>query len=175
MLFLAHRAASSAAARDSLPRLLQLAPVLCCLAPFSCLKTFCVALAVPAALQNHLMQLLAFVAMEKPLSIHPDDIRDEKVGRGVLRGRAVLQWGLLKRTCARQGRAACTPHARLLSGLQIACSSSVARLDATWVQRCWCPCPASSAAAHSKPCVPVPFRTCPSGQGAALHQTGQRS
>ncbi|PSC70121.1 glucose-6-phosphate 1-cytoplasmic isoform [Micractinium conductrix] len=29
--------------------------------------------------QNHLVQLLAFVAMEKPLSIHPDDIRDEKV------------------------------------------------------------------------------------------------
>ncbi|KAL4419711.1 hypothetical protein ABPG75_006809 [Micractinium tetrahymenae] len=30
-------------------------------------------------IQNHLTQLLAFVAMEKPLSIHPDDIRDEKV------------------------------------------------------------------------------------------------
>lgn len=29
--------------------------------------------------QNHLIQLLAFVAMEKPLSIHPDDLRDEKV------------------------------------------------------------------------------------------------
>ena len=32
--------------------------------------------------QNHLIQLLAFVAMEKPLSIHPDDLRDEKVGAG---------------------------------------------------------------------------------------------
>ncbi|GAB4821247.1 hypothetical protein N2152v2_008293 [Parachlorella kessleri] len=30
-------------------------------------------------IQNHLMQLLATVAMEKPASIHPDDIRDEKV------------------------------------------------------------------------------------------------
>jgi glucose-6-phosphate 1-dehydrogenase len=30
--------------------------------------------------QNHLTQMLAYVAMEKPLSVHPDDIRDEKVG-----------------------------------------------------------------------------------------------
>lgn len=30
-------------------------------------------------LQNHLTQLLAVVAMEKPVSVHPDDIRDEKV------------------------------------------------------------------------------------------------
>lgn len=30
-------------------------------------------------IQNHITQLLAFVAMEKPVSIHPDDIRDEKV------------------------------------------------------------------------------------------------
>ena len=47
------------------PPLLRASP---CLAP------------CPHPLQNHLMQLLAFVAMEKPLSIHPDDIRDEKVG-----------------------------------------------------------------------------------------------
>ena len=33
-------------------------------------------------IQNHLTQLLAFVAMEKPVSVHPDDIRDEKVGGG---------------------------------------------------------------------------------------------
>lgn len=26
-------------------------------------------------------QLLAFVGMEKPVSLHPDDIRDQKVGR----------------------------------------------------------------------------------------------
>ena len=32
-----------------------------------------------SAAQNHLAQLLAFVAMEKPVSLHPDDIRDEKV------------------------------------------------------------------------------------------------
>ncbi|EFN53828.1 hypothetical protein CHLNCDRAFT_36395 [Chlorella variabilis] len=30
-------------------------------------------------IQNHLIQLLAMLAMEKPLSIHPDDLRDEKV------------------------------------------------------------------------------------------------
>lgn len=30
-------------------------------------------------IQNHLIQVLAFVAMEKPVSVHPDDIRDEKV------------------------------------------------------------------------------------------------
>ncbi|KAI3425139.1 hypothetical protein D9Q98_008910 [Chlorella vulgaris] len=30
-------------------------------------------------LQNHLAQMLAMVAMEKPLSVHPDDLRDEKV------------------------------------------------------------------------------------------------
>lgn len=30
--------------------------------------------------QNHVIQLLAMLAMEKPLSIHPDDLRDEKVG-----------------------------------------------------------------------------------------------
>ncbi|CAD7703420.1 unnamed protein product [Ostreobium quekettii] len=29
-------------------------------------------------IQNHLIQLLALVAMEKPVSLHPDDIRDEK-------------------------------------------------------------------------------------------------
>ena len=30
-------------------------------------------------MQNHLMQMLSLVAMEKPASIHPDDIRNEKV------------------------------------------------------------------------------------------------
>ncbi|XP_063707047.1 glucose-6-phosphate 1-dehydrogenase isoform X2 [Culicoides brevitarsis] len=30
-------------------------------------------------MQNHLLQILSLVAMEKPVSIHPDDIRDEKV------------------------------------------------------------------------------------------------
>jgi len=30
-------------------------------------------------MQNHLMQILSLVAMEKPASIHPDDIRNEKV------------------------------------------------------------------------------------------------
>lgn len=30
-------------------------------------------------MQNHLMQILSLVAMEKPVSCHPDDIRDEKV------------------------------------------------------------------------------------------------
>ncbi len=40
--------------------------------------------AVPAVLQNHLMQLLATVAMEKPASIHPDDIRDEKVRNSMM-------------------------------------------------------------------------------------------
>jgi glucose-6-phosphate 1-dehydrogenase len=30
-------------------------------------------------MQNHLMQILSLVAMEKPVSIHPDDIRNEKV------------------------------------------------------------------------------------------------
>lgn len=30
-------------------------------------------------LQNHLCQLLAYVAMEKPVSAHPDDVRDSKV------------------------------------------------------------------------------------------------
>ena len=40
-------------------------------------------LRLAACLQNHLIQLLAFVAMEKPVSIHPDDIRDEKVRRDV--------------------------------------------------------------------------------------------
>jgi hypothetical protein len=40
-------------------------------------------LRLAACLQNHLIQLLAFVAMEKPVSIHPGDIRDEKVRRDV--------------------------------------------------------------------------------------------
>ncbi|XP_055844977.1 glucose-6-phosphate 1-dehydrogenase isoform X1 [Episyrphus balteatus] len=30
-------------------------------------------------MQNHLLQILTLVAMEKPVSCHPDDIRDEKV------------------------------------------------------------------------------------------------
>ncbi|XP_062141684.1 glucose-6-phosphate 1-dehydrogenase isoform X1 [Drosophila sulfurigaster albostrigata] len=30
-------------------------------------------------MQNHLIQILSLVAMEKPVSCHPDDIRDEKV------------------------------------------------------------------------------------------------
>lgn len=32
-------------------------------------------------MQNHLLQILTLVAMEKPATIHPDDIRDEKVSR----------------------------------------------------------------------------------------------
>lgn len=31
-------------------------------------------------MQNHLLQILTLVAMEKPASCNPDDIRDEKVG-----------------------------------------------------------------------------------------------
>lgn len=31
-------------------------------------------------MQNHLLQILTLVAMEKPASIHADDIRNEKVG-----------------------------------------------------------------------------------------------
>jgi len=30
-------------------------------------------------MQNHLLQILCLVAMEKPASVHPDDIRYEKV------------------------------------------------------------------------------------------------
>lgn len=30
-------------------------------------------------MQNHLLQILSLIAMEKPVSLHPDDIRDEKV------------------------------------------------------------------------------------------------
>jgi len=30
-------------------------------------------------MQNHLMQILTLIAMEKPATVHPDDIRDEKV------------------------------------------------------------------------------------------------
>lgn len=30
-------------------------------------------------MQNHLLQILSLVAMEKPASCHPDDIRNEKV------------------------------------------------------------------------------------------------
>ena len=30
-------------------------------------------------MQNHLLQILTLVAMEKPASCHPDDIRNEKV------------------------------------------------------------------------------------------------
>ncbi|XP_026683934.1 glucose-6-phosphate 1-dehydrogenase-like [Diaphorina citri] len=30
-------------------------------------------------MQNHLLQILSLVAMEKPATIHPDDIRNEKV------------------------------------------------------------------------------------------------
>lgn len=33
-------------------------------------------------MQNHLLQILSLVAMEKPASIHPDDIRNEKVIHG---------------------------------------------------------------------------------------------
>ena len=32
-------------------------------------------------MQNHLLQMLCLVAMEKPPSTNPDDVRDEKVGR----------------------------------------------------------------------------------------------
>jgi glucose-6-phosphate 1-dehydrogenase len=43
-------------------------------------------------LQNHLIQLLAMLAMEKPLSIHPDDLRDEKAGpSSVVAGKACKQ------------------------------------------------------------------------------------
>lgn len=30
-------------------------------------------------MQNHLLQILSLVAMEKPPTLHPDDIRNEKV------------------------------------------------------------------------------------------------
>lgn len=30
-------------------------------------------------MQNHLLQILSLVAMEKPATVHPDDIRNEKV------------------------------------------------------------------------------------------------
>lgn len=30
-------------------------------------------------MQNHLLQMLCLVAMEKPASTSPDDVRDEKV------------------------------------------------------------------------------------------------
>ncbi len=30
-------------------------------------------------MQNHLLQVFSLAAMEKPVSIHADDIRDEKV------------------------------------------------------------------------------------------------
>lgn len=30
-------------------------------------------------MQNHLLQMLCLVAMEKPTSTNPDDVRDEKV------------------------------------------------------------------------------------------------
>lgn len=30
-------------------------------------------------MQNHLLQMLCLVAMEKPASTNPDDVRDEKV------------------------------------------------------------------------------------------------
>lgn len=33
-------------------------------------------------MQNHLLQILTLVAMEKPVSCHPDDIRNEKVSFG---------------------------------------------------------------------------------------------
>lgn len=32
-------------------------------------------------MQNHLLQMLCLVAMEKPASTSPDDVRDEKVAR----------------------------------------------------------------------------------------------
>ncbi len=35
-------------------------------------------------LQNHLMQLLATVAMEQPDHVHPEDIGNEKVARHCL-------------------------------------------------------------------------------------------
>lgn len=34
-------------------------------------------------MQNHLLQMLCLVAMEKPASTHSDDVRDEKVGGAV--------------------------------------------------------------------------------------------
>lgn len=34
-------------------------------------------------MQNHLLQMLCLVAMEKPASTDPDDVRDEKVLGGV--------------------------------------------------------------------------------------------
>ena len=33
-------------------------------------------------MQNHLLQMLCLVAMEKPASTDSDDVRDEKVGAG---------------------------------------------------------------------------------------------
>ncbi|GMH45708.1 hypothetical protein BSKO_13671 [Bryopsis sp. KO-2023] len=30
-------------------------------------------------IQNHLLQVMALLGMEKPVSLHPDDIRDEKL------------------------------------------------------------------------------------------------
>ena len=46
-------------------------------------------------MQNHLLQMLCLVAMEKPPSTNPDDVRDEKVGRcGALWG-AVGRYGAL--------------------------------------------------------------------------------
>lgn len=34
-------------------------------------------------MQNHLLQMLCLVAMEKPPSTSPDDVRDEKVKPGI--------------------------------------------------------------------------------------------
>ena len=48
-------------------------------------------------MQNHLLQMLCLVAMEKPPSIDPDDVRDEKARGGAAMGQmggAVGQlWG----------------------------------------------------------------------------------
>ena len=41
-------------------------------------------------MQNHLLQVLSLAAMEKPVSLDADDIRDEKVN---------LSFFLIKRSC----------------------------------------------------------------------------
>lgn len=37
-------------------------------------------------MQNHLLQMLCLVAMEKPATTDSDDVRDEKVGEGMSTG-----------------------------------------------------------------------------------------
>lgn len=56
-----------------------------------CVTTCSLFVAISDVMQNHLLQMLCLVAMEKPASTSSDDVRDEKVQNRLSETKRLLQ------------------------------------------------------------------------------------